>query len=169
MMTREVAVCVFYDPGVARDAMAALQEAGVAGEDISLLTPERESDKGTQARDGAATGAVAGGVFGGLAGWLVGLGSLAIPGIGPFVAAGALATALAGAAIGAGLGAVAGALVGMGVPEKDAKYYEQEVRNGRSLVAVRGRRADEAHDIMHEFGGYDAQHPQPATATRSRS
>jgi hypothetical protein len=169
MMMREVAVCVFYDPEAAADAMAALQEAGFAGGDVSMLTPEKEHDKGHKAREGAVTGALAGGLFGGLAGWLVGLGSLAIPGVGPFVAAGALASAIGGAAIGAGLGAIAGALVGMGVPEDDAKYYEQEVRKGRSLVAVRGKRTDEADGIMHRFGGYDRQHPQAASAARGRS
>jgi hypothetical protein len=168
MMVREVAVCVFYDPEAARAAMAALQGAGYAGDDISMLTPDKEADKGHKAREGARTGAIAGGLFGGLAGWLVGLGSLAIPGVGPFVAAGALATALGGAALGAGLGAVAGALVGMGVPEREAKYYEDEVRKGRSLVAVRGKRTDEADGIMHRFGGYDAKHPQPANAASGR-
>jgi hypothetical protein len=169
MMTREVAICVFYEPEAAANAMAALQEAGFAGNDVSMLTPEKEHDKGHKAREGAVRGAVAGGLFGGLAGWLVGLGSLAIPGVGPFIAAGALATALGGAAIGAGLGAVAGALVGMGVPEDEAKYYEQEVRNGRSLVAVGGKRTEEADGIMHRFGGYDRQHPQPASAARGRN
>jgi hypothetical protein len=168
MMNGEVAVCVFYEAEGAREAMEALHDAGFVGGDISLLTPEQDNDKGRKAREGAVTGAIAGGLFGGLAGWLVGLGTLVIPGIGPFVAAGALATAVGGAALGAGLGAVAGALVGMGVPEKDARYYEDEVRKGRSLVAVRGKRADEADGIMHRFGGYDVKHAQPAHA-RGRS
>jgi len=166
METREVIVCVFYDPEAARDAMNELQSAGFAGGDVSMLSPEeRKDDKGARAREGAATGAVAGGLFGGLAGWLVGLGSLAIPGVGPFVAAGALAAAIGGAALGAGLGAIARALVRMGVPEKEARYYEQEVRNGRTLLAVRGKeRNDEADRIMHNHGGYDVQHPQNAPA-----
>jgi hypothetical protein len=181
--SRTVAVCVFHDPQGARDAIAALRDAGFENNDISLLTPdggqtaveggrtseptaERAGDKGAKASEGAVTGALAGGLFGGLAGWLVGLGALAIPGVGPFVAAGALAAALGGAALGAGLGAIAGALVGMGVPEDEAKYYEQEVRGGRSLVAVRGgERAEEADQVMHRFGGYDARHPQPAPAS----
>src|SRR3977135_1220216 len=85
-------------------------------------------------------GAVAGGVLGGRGGGLVGIGALAIPGVGPFIAAGAFATALGGAAIGAGLGAIAGALVGMGVPEEHARYYEGEAKAGKTLVTVRADR-----------------------------
>ena len=173
MIERRVAVCVFYAPEDARDAVAALKEAGFPPEVVSLLAPEAavaqvdKTSKQERAREGALTGAVAGGLFGGLAGWLVGLGTLAIPGIGPFVAAGALAAAIGGAALGAGLGAIAGALVGMGVPENEARYYEQEMRGGRSLVAVRdGQRTDEADRIMHRHGGYDIQHREQAAAAR---
>jgi hypothetical protein len=180
MSTRTVAVCVFYEPVGARDAIDALRDAGFDKNDISLLTPdggtravdsgrtgERASDGKEKAKEGAVTGALTGGLFGGLAGWLVGLGALAVPGVGPFVAAGALAAALGGAALGAGLGAIAGALVGMGVPEDEAKYYEQEVRGGRSLVAVRGgERTNEADSIMHRHGGYDRQHAQSASSAR---
>src|SRR5687767_75666 len=139
--TRDVAVGVFHDRDRARDAIEALKDAGFGGGDISVLMPDTgqtramAADTGTQA--GAATGAVAGGVLGGLGGWLVGIGALAIPGVGPFIAAGALATALAGAAIGAGVGAVAGALVGMGIPQEEAEWYEGEVHGGRTLVTVR--------------------------------
>jgi uncharacterized membrane protein len=175
MSSREVVVCVFYEPQAARDALGSLRDAGFAGGEISLLTPEgapesaaqadKSSDKRSKAKEGALTGLVAGGLFGGLAGWLIGLGSLAVPGVGPFIAAGALASALGGAAIGAGIGAVAGALIKMGVPDNEARYYEQEVRNGRSLIAVRGgKRNDEADAILRRHGGYDAQHPQ-ATST----
>jgi hypothetical protein len=172
MTTREVAVCVFYSPEGARDAIVALKEAGFAGEDISLLTPDADKSRprqdGDKVEKGALTGLLAGGVFGGLAGFLVGVGALAIPGAGPLIAAGALASTLGGAAIGAGLGAIAGALVGMGVPEDEAKYYEGEVRGGRSLVAVRsGKRTDEADELMHRAGGYDVQHRErtPAAGT----
>ena len=172
MEIREVAVCVFEDPEAAREAMRELQDAGFAGEDVSVLSPQdrhEKHDKGAKAREGAAVGAVAGGLFGGLAGWLVGLGSLAVPGVGPFIAAGALAAAIGGAALGAGLGAIAGALIRMGVPEDEAKYYEQEVRNGRTLLAVQGgTRSEEADRIMHNNGGYDARHPQNAPAGARR-
>ena len=112
---------------------------------ISILSPDKRGDQRNRRRHrhtcryGAATGAVAGGILGGLGGWLVGIGALAIPGVGPFIAAGAFATALGGAAIGAGVGAIAGALVGMGVPEEHAKYYEGEAKS-RQDAGNRARR-----------------------------
>ena len=165
MNRREVAVGLFHDAEQARDAINALKDAGFSGNDISLLMPDRgearemAQETGTKAGEGAATGLVAGGVLGGLAGWLVGVGALAIPAVGPFIAAGAFATALGGAAIGAGVGAIAGALVGMGIPEEEAKYYEQEVRGGRTLLAVRaGDRMEEADELLHRYGAYDVEH-----------
>src|SRR4029450_9389761 len=136
-------VGVFEERDRARDAIEALKEAGFRADSISVLAPDREStreiaeDTGSHAAEGAAGGAVAGGLLGGLGGWLIGIGALAIPGVGPFIAAGAFATALGGAAIGAGVGAIAGALVGMGVPEEHARYYEGEAKAGRTLVTVR--------------------------------
>jgi hypothetical protein len=167
---RDVAVALFHDPEPARDAIKALKDAGFSGNDISVLVPDRGEardvarEMGTQAPDGAATGAVAGGVLGGLAGWLTGIGALAIPGVGPFIAAGAFATALTGAAVGAGVGAIAGALIGMGIPEDEASYYEQEVRGGRALIVVRaGSRTAEAERILREYGGYNVHHAASAT------
>jgi uncharacterized protein (TIGR02271 family) len=162
---RSVAVGVFQDQERARDAIGALKDAGFSGDDISLLMPDRgqaremAEETGTKAGEGAASGLVAGGILGGLGGFLVGIGALAIPGVGPFIAAGALATTLGGAAVGAGIGAIAGALIGMGIPEDEAKYYEGEVRGGRTLLAVRaGGRVDEADSILHDFGAYDVEH-----------
>jgi hypothetical protein len=164
---------------MARDAIQALKDAGFAGRDIHVLMPDRNEarelahETGAKAgepkkvEEGALTGAVAGGIFGGLAGWLVGVGALTIPGVGPFIAAGAFGTALAGVAVGAGVGAIAGALVGLGIPEDEAKYYEQEVRAGRTLVAVQaGSRAAEAEAILREHGAYNVQHPQEASTAR---
>jgi hypothetical protein len=167
METRQVVVCAFYDAESARDAMNDLREAGFSGEDISLLSPDAteqsktRDDKGERAREGALGGLVVGGLFGGLAGWLMGLGALAVPGIGPFIGAGVLAATLGGAAVGAGVGAIAGALIRMGLPEHEARYYEGEARKGRTLVAVSGdRNKDEADRIMHNHGGYDREHPE---------
>jgi len=164
---RSTVVGVFNDRDEARDAIAALKDAGFSAEDISILTPDKREtadlaeETGTHAGSGAATGAVAGGILGGLGGWLVGIGALAIPGVGPFIAAGAFATALGGAAIGAGVGAVAGALVGMGVPEEEAKYYEGEVKSGRTLVTVRaGGRYTEARELLQRYGAYDIESPR---------
>jgi hypothetical protein len=172
---RQVAIGVFEDTDRARDAIGELKDAGFSGDDISVLMPDRgqtrefTEETGTKAGEGAATGLLAGGLLGGLAGWLVGIGALAIPGVGPFIAAGAFATALGGAAVGAGVGAIAGALVGMGIPEEEAKYYEDEVRRGgRTLVTVRaGSRMDEADDILHRSGAYDVQHPERRGMTGS--
>jgi uncharacterized protein (TIGR02271 family) len=167
-------VGVFEERDRARDAIEALKDAGFRADSISVLTPDKQAtreiaeDTGSHAAEGAASGAIAGGVLGGLAGWLVGIGALAIPGVGPFIAAGAFATALGGAAVGAGLGAIAGALVGMGVPEEDARYYETEAKAGRTLVTVRANgRYDEAQRILRNYGAYDVESQHAGTtATR---
>ena len=166
--TREVAVGLFDDAEQAREAIMALKDAGFSRDDISVLMPDREKagelarETGTnKVGEGAATGLVAGGVLGGLAGWLAGVGAIAIPGVGPFLAAGALGTALAGAAAGGGVGAIAGALVGIGLPDEEAKYYENEVRAGRTLVVVRDKsRVVEAERILREHGAYDVHNPK---------
>lgn len=111
------------------DTVDDLQSA-VSSTDISLLmpesggTPELGAVKVTKAPEGATTGAVAGGAIGGIVGLLAGIGSLAIPGLGPFIAAGPIMAALSGAAAGAATGGVVGALVGLGIPEYEAKAYE---------------------------------------------
>jgi len=166
-------VGVFDDRERAREAIEALKEHGFSGDAISILTPDKQAtqdiadDTGAHAGSGAATGAVAGGLLGGIGGWLVGIGALAIPGVGPFIAAGAFATALGGAAIGAGVGAIAGALVGMGVPEEHARYYEGEAKAGKTLVTVRAdSRYDDAQRILRDSGAYDVEsRGQSAVAT----
>jgi uncharacterized protein (TIGR02271 family) len=165
-------VGVFEDHERARAAIEALKDHGFDAGAISVLSPDKRTtqkiadDTGSHAGSGAATGAVAGGILGGLGGWLVGIGALAIPGVGPFIAAGAFATALGGAAVGAGVGAIAGALVGMGVPEEHAKYYEDEAKAGRTLVTVRADgRYDEAQQILREYDAYDVESRHPGTET----
>jgi len=171
-------VGVFRDSDKARDAIEGLKDAGFDADAISILAPDKRATRdiaaetGSHAAEGATTGAVAGGILGGLGGWLVGIGALAIPGVGPFIAAGAFATALGGAALGAGLGAIAGALVGMGVPEEEARYYEGEAKAGRTLVTVRaGSRYDEAQRILRGHGAYDveSEHAGRAAATTTQS
>jgi hypothetical protein len=166
-----IVVGVFGDQAGARDAIAALKDAGFRGDDISLLMPDREASRGTttapenEVGTAAATGAVAGGILGGLGGFLVGLGALAVPVVGPFIAAGAFATALAGVAAGAAVGAIAGALVGMGIPKEEAEWYEGEVRSGRTLVTVRADgHYDEAQAILRRYGAYDIQSRGPVGA-----
>src|SRR5262245_52883329 len=119
-----------------------LRAAGFSNNDISVLFPARTGTKEfaheqhTKAPEGAATGAGTGGVLGGALGWLVGIGALAIPGLGPFIAAGPIMAALSGAAAGAALGGLAGALIGLGIPEYEAKRYEGKIKEGNVLISV---------------------------------
>ena len=119
-----------------------LQASGVASSQISVLFPDKRGSKdfahehNTKAPEGAIAGVGAGGVIGGTVGLLAGIGALAIPGVGPLIAAGPLMAALSGAAAGATLGGVAGALVGLGIPEIEAKTYEGKIKGGNILIAV---------------------------------
>jgi hypothetical protein len=119
-----------------------LRMAGFSSNDVSVLCPDRETtrdfgyEKETKAPEGATTGGVAAGIAGGVLGWLAGIGAVAIPGVGPFIAAGPIMAALGGAAIGAGTGGIVGALVGLGVPEYEAKRYEGKLESGNILIAV---------------------------------
>jgi hypothetical protein len=148
----------------ANDVVQALKSAGFRVDDISVLFPDKTStrdfahEKNTKAPEGAAAGAGTGGVLGGALGWMVGIGALAIPGVGPFIAAGPIMAALSGAAIGAAVGGLTGALVGMGMPEYEAKRYEGKIREGRILISVHadnGDWADRAKKILKDQGVED--------------
>ena len=156
--------------GLARDEAQAcrivdeLKGAGFSNNDISVLLPDKGSTrefahkKSTKAPEGAAAGAGTGGVLGGVLGWLVGVGTLAIPGLGPFVAAGPIMAALSGAAVGGAAGGIIGSLVGMGIPEFEAKRYETRLREGRILLAVHSENSDEtkrAKEIFERAGAED--------------
>jgi hypothetical protein len=127
---------------LAESAVSALKAEGFRPTDISVLLPENVGSKdlahlkATKAPEGASAGAGSGAVIGGTLGWLVGIGALAIPGIGPLVAAGPIVAALAGAGAVGALGGIAGALVGMGIPEYEAKRFEGRVRKGGILLSV---------------------------------
>lgn len=133
---------IFNSRYEAERAVDALKTQGFRSSDISVLMPDKDStkdfahEKSTKAPEGATTGAAGGLVVGGTLGWLVGIGSLAIPGIGPFVAAGPIVAAMAGAGIGGTLGGIAGALIGLGIPEYEAKRYEGYVKEGGILLSV---------------------------------
>jgi uncharacterized membrane protein len=143
-------------------ALEDLQDNGlVTASDISVLmpdssgTPELGAVKATKAPEGATAGAVTGGAIGGTVGLLAGIGALAIPGLGPFIAAGPIMAALSGAAAGATAGGVAGALVGLGIPEYEAKAYEERIKKGGYLVAVHvddSNKGDSVRDIMKKNG-----------------
>jgi hypothetical protein len=141
-----------------------LKSAGFPNNDISVLFPDKGGtrdfahEKATKAPEGAATGAGVGGVTGGVLGWLVGIGSLAIPGVGPFIAAGPIMAALAGAGVGAAVGGLSGALVGMGIPELEAKQYEGKIKSGNILISVHSEDSTEtsrAKEIFERAGAHD--------------
>jgi hypothetical protein len=112
----------------------------------------------TKAPEGAATGATTGALAGGALGWLAGVGALAIPGVGPYIAAGPIMAAIAGAGIGGSVGGVAGGLIGLGIPEYEAKLFESEVKNGGMLLSVHVDDADwssKAKVIVRDCGALD--------------
>lgn len=141
MDTKKV-VGVFESEQEALRAIEQLQERGYRNDEISVITRSKdemkaiESETGTKAPEGVAAGAATGGVLGGLAGLFAGIGALAIPGIGPILAAGPIAATLTGAAVGAGAGGLVGGLVGLGIPEDEAQEYERNLNEGRILVLV---------------------------------
>jgi len=163
-MAKKSVFCLARDEAQAVRIVEALKAAGFSNNDISVLLPDKGStrefahQKGTKAPEGAVAGAGTGGVLGGVFGWLVGIGSLAIPGLGPFIAAGPIMAALSGAAVGATAGGVIGALAGMGIPEYEAKRYEARLREGRILLSVHSENSDEtrrAKQIFQQAGAED--------------
>lgn len=129
--------------------VAELQGSGFGNDRLSVLLPDCEGTrdfahvKGSKAPEGATAGAGAGGALGGALGLLVGIGTLAIPGLGPLIAAGPILAALSGAAVGATVGGLTGALVGVGIPEYEAKQYEGKLRDGNILIAIHTENANE--------------------------
>ncbi|MFO1498403.1 MAG: DUF3341 domain-containing protein [Verrucomicrobiota bacterium] len=134
-----------------------LKEAGFSYNDISVLFPDKAGtrhfahEQHTKAPEGATAGVGTGGLLGGALGWLAGIGALAIPGLGPFIAAGPLMAALSGAALGAAVGGVAGALVGMGIPEYEAKRYEGRIKGGNILISVHTKDQGEVKRVREIF------------------
>lgn len=148
----------------AEKGVDALISAGFRSDDISVLAPDQQTskqfaaEKNTKAPEGTTTGATAGGALGGTLGLLAGIGALAIPGVGPFIAAGPIMGALAGLGVGAATGGLIGALVGMGIPEYEAKRYEGRVKEGGILVSVHCDDSDwvsKAKDILGTAGAED--------------
>jgi hypothetical protein len=156
--------CLVRDETQASRIVDDLRNAGFSSNDISVLLPDKSTtrdfahQKGTKAPEGAVTGAGTGGVLGGTLGWLAGIGALAIPGLGPFIAAGPIMAALGGAAVGATAGGFIGGLVGMGIPEYEAKRYESKLRDGRILMSVHSEQSEQtkrAKDIFEQAGAED--------------
>ncbi len=156
--------CIATSEFQAESIVNELKVAGFADNDISVLFPDKTGTKDfaheqhTKAPEGAVTGASTGGVVGGALGWLAGIGALAIPGVGPFIAAGPIMAALGGAAVGAAVGGITGALVGMGIPEYEAKRYEGKIKAGNILISVHTENSDEtkrAKEIFEQAGAQD--------------
>lgn len=142
-MAKNTAVFGIYPDRVAvEEAVERMQRAGFRATDISVLLPDNRGtkdfahEKNTKAPEGVTGGVVAGGITGGVLGLLTGLGALAIPGLGPLIAAGPIVAAFAGAGAVGTLGGIVGALAGMGIPEYEAKRYEGRVRDGGVLLSV---------------------------------
>ena len=180
-MNKNKAVIGIVDSEVqAENLVQHLQQAGFSTGDISAIFPDKRGTKdfahehNTKAPEGAVVGATGGGVLGGTLGLLAGIGALAIPGLGPFIAAGPLMAALSGAAAGAAVGGVTGALIGLGIPEIEAKMYEGKLRGGNILVAVHVDDSDEesrAKNAFKQQGAHDisstseASVPKPSSAS----
>jgi hypothetical protein len=157
-------VGVYTSYGAVERAVDILRDTGFRSTDISVLFPASVGSrdfayqKNTKAPEGATAGGGTGAVIGGAIGWLAGIGALAIPGLGPFIAAGPIMAALAGGAVGGAVGGFAGALIGMGIPEYEAKRYEGRVHNGGILLSVH---SDDsvwtklAEDVLHRTGAED--------------
>ena len=156
---------IFSTRVAAENATESLVRAGFPTNDISVLLPESlggpkdmGTEKATKAPEGAAAGVTTGGVIGGALGVLAGVGLLAIPGLGPFIAAGPIMAGLAGLGVGGAVGGVTGALVGMGIPEFEAKRYEGRLKTGGILLSVHCDTSEEitrAKDVLKNTGAED--------------
>jgi hypothetical protein len=166
MSAKKVAVLGIYSTrGAVENATDSLIKAGFRTADISLLLPESlggtkvmGTEKATKAPEGAAAGVTAGGVIGGTLGLLAGVGLLAIPGLGPFIAAGPIMAGLAGLGVGGAVGGVTGALIGIGMPEFEAKRYEGRLQKGGILLSVHCDTAEEikrAKEVLERTAGED--------------
>src|SRR5438270_3822869 len=169
---------IFRTRAQAENAVDRMVAAGFRTEDISVLLPENvgtkdfAAEKNTKAPEGAATGAGAGAALGGTLGLLAGIGALAIPGVGPFIAAGPIMGALAGAGTGGVVGGLVGALIGMGIPEYEAKRYEGMIKQGRILLSVHCDNSDwvkRGKDILQQTGAEDIGSAGEADADYAKS
>jgi tetrahydromethanopterin S-methyltransferase subunit C len=165
MENKKTAVFGIYpNPTSAEMAVDQLVAAGYSNQAVSVLMADADTarefahEKNTKAPEGTAIGVGAGGVVGGTLGLLAGIGALAIPGVGPLIAAGPIMGALAGLGVGGAVGGLVGALVGMGIPEYEAKRYEGRVKNGGVLLSVHCDTSDEIHrakEILKATGAED--------------
>jgi len=180
-MSKSQVFCIAKTHTQAERIVQDLQTAGFPASEISVLLPDTGGKhnigpvKATKAPEGATTGVVAGGVTCGVLGLLAGIGALAIPGVGPLIAAGPIMAALSGAAVGGATGGLVGGLVGLGIPEIEAKRYDEKLRSGHYLIAVHAPNDDDedrAKDVFKNAGAEDittssmASTPKKEEATR---
>lgn len=167
--------CIAKSELIAKDIVSKLKLMGFSGDDISVIFPDRSGsqdfahEQNTKAPEGATAGGLVGASAGGVLGFLAGIGSLAIPGVGPFMAAGPLVAALAGVGLGGATGGLIGAMIGLGIPEYEAKRYEGKLRDGNILISVHTEDAKQrarAKDVFEVAGADDisatSEAPLPA-------
>ena len=169
---------IYHDQGALQNGINELERNGFRLTDISVLYPENVGNKdfaheiGSKAPEGAVAGAGTGAVVGGVLGWLAGVGAIAIPGVGPFLAAGPILAALAGAGAGGAAGGLIGALAGAGIPEYEAKRYEGLVRHGGILISVHCDNAEwasMAKSILDRTGAHEVSSTKEARADFAQS
>lgn len=174
-MSKKSVFCIATSQLQAEQIVDSLKHANFSNNDISALFADKANsrdfahEKNTKAPEGAVTGAGTGGVIGGTLGWIAGIGALAIPGVGPFIAAGPIMAALGGAAIGATAGGVLGGLIGLGIPELEAKRYEGKIKSGNILISVHTESSDEiarAKEIFKSAGAEDICTSSEATPSK---
>lgn len=179
MAGKNTAVFGIYKTSLqAEQGAGTLVSAGFSNDDISVLLPDNQGanrqfahEKNTKAPEGTTGGAVAGGALGGTLGLLAGLGALAIPGVGPLIAAGPIVGLLAGVGAGGAVGSLVGALVGMGIPEYEAKRYEGRVKDGGVLLSVHCETSDEiktAKELLEQTGAQDISSSGEKSASTHR-
>jgi hypothetical protein len=174
-MAKKAVFCIAKSEAQATAIVDDLKNAGFSNSDISALFPDKKGSRDfaheqqTKAPEGAAAGAGAGGLLGGALGWLAGIGALAIPGVGPLIAAGPIMGLLSGAAVGAATGGLTGALVGYGMPELEAKQYEGKVKGGNILLSVHtedGKQVSRAKEIFKKNNAEDIAYTGEAGVPR---
>jgi len=176
-MSKKSVFCIATSHDQADRIVDSLKVANFSNSDISALFADKNTtndfahEKNTKAPEGAVAGAGTGGLVGGALGWIAGIGALAIPGVGPFIAAGPIIAALSGAAIGATVGGVAGGLIGMGIPELEARRYEGRLNEGNILISVHTENAEEierATRILSDAGAQDVCTTSESTTPDAR-
>lgn len=188
MGTKNISVFGIYSNELdTTEGIDQLKSAGFRNTDVSMLYSENAGnkdfahEKSSKAPEGIAVGAGSGAVVGGALGWLAGIGALAIPGLGPFIAAGPIMALLSGIGVGGTVGGITGALIGSGIPEYEAKRYEGRIRKGGVLISVHcdnSEWAKTARDVLERTGAQDisttteakadfgaSSVPQPRTVT----